>query len=113
MKDGGLSLLDKRRRSKKDCDLTSIYVEQSVEAIRQEREKFNDRIKWSSFKRITCYVFVIFLGIIMGVASYALINNDKYPATIVVAAEFVLFFEVLGLLGVILKTVLSQDNKKK
>jgi hypothetical protein len=95
----------------KSSEITPIVLERAIEKLRQERETFNQQRtqeeRWFLLRLVMGYSAVVLLIGIMAVASYILLRNDKFPASVIAAAGAALFVDVLGLLVGVWKIALN------
>jgi hypothetical protein len=98
-------------------ELTPIDIERAAERIRQEKETFNQRKKqdsqWFILKLVMGFFSVILLAGILVIATYILINNDKFPASVIASAGAALFIDILGLIISVWKIVLNPNSITK
>jgi hypothetical protein len=98
-------------------ELTPIDIERAAERIRQEKETFDQRKKqdsyWFVLKLVMGFFSVIMLAGILIIATYILINNNKYPASVIIAAGTALFIDILGLIISVWKIVLDPNSITK
>lgn len=97
--------------------LTPIDIERASEKIRQERETFDQRKRqdsqWFILKLIMGFFSVILLATVLIIATYILVNNNKFPASVVTSAGVALFVDILGLIISVWKIVLNPNSITK
>ncbi|WP_041257318.1 hypothetical protein [Fibrella aestuarina] len=97
--------------------LTPIEIERASERIRQEKETFDQRKKqdnqWFVLKLVMGFFSVILLATVLIVSTYILMNNDKFPISVVTSAGAALFVDILGLIISVWKIVLNPDSVTK
>lgn len=98
-------------------NLTPIDIERASERVRQEKETFDQRKKhdnlWFILKLIMGFFSVILLAGVAIVATYILMNNTEFPASVVTSAGVALFVDVLGLIISVWKIVLNPKSVTK
>jgi fucose 4-O-acetylase-like acetyltransferase len=98
-------------------ELTPIDIERAAERIRQEKETFDQRKKqdslWFVLKLVMGFFSVIMLAVILVIAAYILINNEKFPLSVNAAAVAALFVDMLGLIISVWKIVLNPNSTTK
>jgi hypothetical protein len=101
-------------RSQSDSVSDAILAMRAEEALRQEKETFEQRKiqenKWFRLRLTVGYASIILLALIMLIASMILFDNSQFPSTVVTAAGVALFGDVLGLLIAIWKIVLNPNS---
>ena len=97
--------------------LTPIDIERASEKIRQERETFDQRktqdSQWFILKLVMGFFSVILLAAVLVIATYILVNNNKFPASVVTSAGAALFVDILGLIISVWKIVLNPNSITK
>jgi hypothetical protein len=95
-------------------ELTPMDIERAAERIRQEKETFDQRktqdSQWFILKLVMGFFSVILLAGILVIATYILINNSKFPASVIVSAGGALFVDILGLIISVWKIVLNPNS---
>ena len=97
--------------------LTPIDIERAAEKIRQERETFDQRKRqdsqWFILKLIMGFFSVILLATVLVISTYILVNNTKFPVTVVASAGAAMFVDILGLIISVWKIVLNPNSITK
>lgn len=97
--------------------LTPIDIERASEKIRQEKETFDQRKRqdsmWFVLKLIMGFFSVILLATVLVIATYILVNNNKFPTAVVTSAGAALFVDILGLIISVWKIVLNPNSITK
>jgi hypothetical protein len=97
--------------------ITQISIDKEKEKIRQEKETFDQRKKqdsqWFILKLVMGFFAVILLATVLFISFYILINNDKFPSEVVIAAGSALFVDILGLIISVWKIVLNPNSITK
>ena len=96
---------------------TLIDIDRAAEQIRQERETFNQRkqqdTQWFILKLVMGFFAVILLASVLIIATYILLSNNKFPASVVTSAGVALFVDILGLIISVWKIVLNPNSVTK
>ena len=96
---------------------TPIDIERAAEQIRQEKETFDQRKRqdsmWFVLKLVMGFFAVILLAAVLVIATYILLNNDKFPTSVVTSAGVALFVDILGLIISVWKIVLNPNSITK
>ena len=97
--------------------ITQFDTEIARERLRQEQETFNQRKRqdrqWFVLKLVMGFFAVILLATVLVISFYILINNDKFPAAVVISAGGALFVDILGLIISVWKIVLNPNSITK
>lgn len=97
--------------------ITPIEIERAAERVRQEKETFDQRKQqdnlWFILKLIMGFFAIILLAGIAIVATYILLNNKDFSASVVNSAGVALFVDILGLIISVWKIVLNPNSVTK
>ena len=92
-------------------EFTPIMLERAAEQLRQERETFEQQKRheerWFRLRLVMGYAAVVLLTVVMVMSSLILVENNRFPTSVVVAAGTALFVDVLGLLVGVWKIALN------
>jgi hypothetical protein len=103
--------------SENNPNASPMLIVRYEEQLRQEREIF-DQVKrqderWFLLRLAMGYTSVVLLPSVMCVASYILVNGDKFAQPVVASAGAALFVDVLGLLIAVWKIVINPASMTK
>ena len=97
--------------------MTPIEFEKASERIRQEKETFDQRKRqdnlWFILKLVMGFFAIILLTAVLCFSAYILMNNEKFPSSVVTSAGIALFVDILGLLIAVWKIVLNPTSITK
>ncbi len=97
--------------------LSPVIVERAIEQLRQERETFNQQKKqdnlWFGLRMVMGIVSIFLLISVIVIASYILLNSDKFSSSVVTSAGVALFVDILGLLISVWKITLNPKSMSK
>lgn len=97
-------------------DLDTVTFARAEEQLRQERELF-DQLKrkdllWFILQLVVGGTSVILLVAVIFICCYIFVNSKDFPEFVVKAASVALFGDVLGLIVLVWKVILSNSNTK-
>jgi hypothetical protein len=97
--------------------LTGVGSQAADERLRQERETFDQhrthQNRWFLLRLAIGYMSVVLLPSILAVSTYILLNQTRFPTSVVTAAGGALFVDALGLIASVWKIVLNPDFMTK
>jgi len=76
-------------------NVLAVRIQRAAERLRQEHESFEQRkfqeARWFNLSLVNGYSSVISRLVVLGVASYVLLNNAGFPTSVVASAGVALF----------------------
>jgi hypothetical protein len=93
----------------KEDNWDPVRLERAAEQLRQEKEALSRRRQDAFFnlRLVMGYASIVLLISIMLIASYILLNSDRFPKEVLISAGAALFTDILGLLLGVWKIVLN------
>jgi hypothetical protein len=95
----------------KEDNWDPVRLERAAEQLRQEKEAFESARRqdslWFNLRLVMGYASIVLLISIMLIASYILLNSDRFPKEVLISAGAALFTDILGLLLGVWKIVLN------